>query len=519
MAYQATTEGDVLVNDPDTSPTGAVPGGITPFDNSKETITHTFQYNEIDSRLKTHSVVTDKLKWDKSMAVGYRLLVKRAHPAECNMYVKHLAAMYSTWSGSIDYEIILSATGFNGGRLIVATLPPHVNPDDYDMIGLSGMPHHLIDAKCQNPVPMTICDQRPIAYHFTNQPPSNSAPPKDTFGQYTSHAGYLVIAVFDPLLSANDGLSSINFSVRTKLGKDFVFSQLIPPVINTSYADSYPNLFEEYNVNHFGLHIESNTLCVSTIQSDNYSNRAGMVDRNGSNFSGNTYLNESDLVGKNIERLDVGQYKIPIAYKNFNIALNMKINVISNIIDFEESANFQLKPDGLYFTSSKETNAPGVVKSVRIFFLEGTQYPALNSTGLRPDNWEIFNANRGESLIYFNSSAGPDGGGYLQPTNLTNMFSSKVFADVIGDPCYVLINNKTRQPLMYFRITSDGFLSTNKPAALVQYALGDVHAEFYSLVDSNASLPVTGGSMTLANDMYRMEKQMQQLMYYHERNE
>ncbi|QCL07942.1 polyprotein [Nebovirus sp.] len=156
--------------------------------------------------------------WNANAGPGTVLTVGRLGPG-MNPYTQHIAAMYGGWAGGMDIRITISGSGFVGGTLAVAAIPPGVDPESVNILR---MPHVLIDARGGVPLEITLEDIRTGLYH----------PMGDT------NTASLVIAVMTSLINplGSDSLA-VTIQLETRPGTDWVFFSLLPPASGVASAD------------------------------------------------------------------------------------------------------------------------------------------------------------------------------------------------------------------------------------------------------------------------------------------
>nr|WBW30778.1 polyprotein [Bovine nebovirus] len=158
------------------------------------------------------------VSWNANAGPGTILTVGRLGPG-MNPYTQHIAAMYGGWAGGMDIRITIAGSGFIGGTLAVAAIPPGVDPESVNVLR---MPHVLIDARGGVPLEVTLEDIRTSLYH----------PMGDT------NTASLVIAVMTGLINplGTDTLS-VTVQLETRPGRDWVFFSLLPPTAGVASAD------------------------------------------------------------------------------------------------------------------------------------------------------------------------------------------------------------------------------------------------------------------------------------------
>ncbi|AQQ78877.1 polyprotein [Bat sapovirus] len=177
---------------------GAVPGSIPPE------VMNTF-------------TVLANVTWTNRQAAGTLLAQYKLSP-KLNPYLAHLSAMWGAWGGGMEFRMTVSGSGLFAGRLMVAIIPPGVDPTTLRNPG--SLPHALLDARVTEPVTFQLPDARNVAYHLANDP---SAAPS---------LGVWVYNVLINPFGSNDVLSAASLTIETRPTADFNFGMLLPP--NTS---------------------------------------------------------------------------------------------------------------------------------------------------------------------------------------------------------------------------------------------------------------------------------------------
>lgn len=158
------------------------------------------------------------VSWNANAGPGTILTVGRLGPG-MNPYTTHMAAMYGGWAGGMDIRVSIAGSGFIGGMLAVAAVPPGVDPE---AVNILRMPHILLDARGGAPLEITLEDIRTTIFH--------------TMGD--NNTASIVIAVMTALINplGSDALA-VTVQLETRPAEDFCFYSLLPPTSSVAAAD------------------------------------------------------------------------------------------------------------------------------------------------------------------------------------------------------------------------------------------------------------------------------------------
>jgi len=196
-----------------------------------ETVPHTGQSNNVDPYLYEQFLSVSTVTWNTTMLPGTLIFKAPIHPTSSNNIVSYMSKLYNTWSGSIQFKIKVAGTGFHAGALIMARIPPNIDPDSLtEMSSITAFEWELIDPKQLELVTRQVMDQRPVMYHYKNLDVTNP----NSFG------GWYCLYVLMPLNTSSTGLSQINVQIFSRLGNDFCFSQIVPPILDKTITSANP---------------------------------------------------------------------------------------------------------------------------------------------------------------------------------------------------------------------------------------------------------------------------------------
>uniref|UniRef100_A0AAU7E3B4 Genome polyprotein n=1 Tax=Rousettus bat calicivirus TaxID=3141901 RepID=A0AAU7E3B4_9CALI len=171
--------------------------------------------------------VVGNLTWTNRQSIN-TLLGSFSLGPQVNPYLRHLSAMWGAWGGGMDFRFSISGSGMYAGRLMIALVPPGIDPTAIRNPG--ALPHAMLDARLTEPVVFSVPDVRATNYHTMNDP-----------GDVPS----LGLWVFNPLInpfSSNDVISSCTITAESRPSMDFCFGMLLPPSTADSASHSPSNL-------------------------------------------------------------------------------------------------------------------------------------------------------------------------------------------------------------------------------------------------------------------------------------
>nr|AEL19657.2 polyprotein [Sapovirus dog/AN210D/USA/2009] len=152
--------------------------------------------------------------WNTRQPVNTLLGVVQLGPG-ANPYTRHLSAIWAGWGGGMNVRVSLSGSGLFGGRILVAMLPPGVDPGRVNNPGQ--FPHAFIDARVTDPVIVRLNDIRAVDYHLAQM--GRRPQRRWDFG------------VFQPLINPFQATSTSTcwITLETAPAIDFEFALLKPP--------------------------------------------------------------------------------------------------------------------------------------------------------------------------------------------------------------------------------------------------------------------------------------------------
>lgn len=257
------------IDSTETAPHGETLSAISmPRGPPQEAVAHTGNINMIDPYYYQQNIQIANLTWTSSQSQGTRLWGTKITPKKGHPHLRRLAAHYNGWTGGFIYSTKFNATGLNFGAVIMAWLPPNIDPDT--VTGINQLTHFeyiIIDAKTMGIMSHHASDQRRMAYHYTMD---DSTP--------DGHGGYTGLWVFSPLGTSSTGSNQVSIQVLMKCAPDFQFTQIIP-YVNEEDEVAKPGEFEDIarvcdftkEVNRTGIgHLENELLYMviepSTVQ-------------------------------------------------------------------------------------------------------------------------------------------------------------------------------------------------------------------------------------------------------------
>jgi len=482
---------------------------------------HTTAINVIDPHLKEQFILTEQGSWKTSHAAGHVLFTKAVHPRSANRFVNYLSGLYGTWGGSIDWQVLIAGTGFNGGKLLLVKTPPYVDASKMTLTEITVFPNIVIDVKAQDSFGLTGVDQRPIAYHQVNIPPQQVSLTTTTkFMDMVSTGGWISLIVLNPLIAANMSTGVVTYSLFSRLGEDFQFSQMVPPKINETVATNLNDTLQQVEVNYFPAYLPMDTMNVSTVTLDNSSCRTDHIDSTATILNPQqAYYDLYSLIGKNLERMPGAgnEYKIVDSGKvglYFTIRGTTARPVVGTLnVDGREIevTEYTFGHGFIKFTVKAGFTDKARLAALTLYTYPGNTYPKIRGTGegeARP----VLNSPNGESFVYFNSARGADGEGILQPNVLRDYIFMNQRVLTQEDIVFQITQIQGDRPLRFVRLGRNGMLTSPIPPSMLSFAVNTVYLKYFGTVSPGSVLPDQSPSMERNEEAYILTQRVQRLL-------
>lgn len=199
-----------------------------------EAAPHAGVLNTLDPYFYQQFVALSNFTWATSQAPGTLLWSSPITPTRAHVNLQYLARMYNIWVGGLDYQVKVAGTGFHAGAIAIVRLPPNINPSKISSVQQFTMfEYTVIDPKTLEAMSKSVCDQRPIHYHYVN----------DDIELPNSIGGYLAIYVLIQLNTSSTGTAQIDLQVFNKASLDFALLQIVPVTL-PELAPPAPTFFD-----------------------------------------------------------------------------------------------------------------------------------------------------------------------------------------------------------------------------------------------------------------------------------
>lgn len=227
---------DVL---PDTGATMPVPVAptIVPVANVQDLSSHTGRANVMIPEIGVRFVSLTSVKLTTQSKPGHLLYVTPITPM-LHPQLSNVAGITKYWVGGMDFLVCPVSIFLQGGKVLIGYLPPDENPYDYegDRTSMTMYDYQIFDVKAVSPIEITTGDVRPILYHTNDIKIPNFDPEvgmsESELPQFLNSsgiAGWLVIQVYEALITTAGGVSEIDIFIQTRPSRNFTFNYLAPP--------------------------------------------------------------------------------------------------------------------------------------------------------------------------------------------------------------------------------------------------------------------------------------------------
>ncbi|APG76866.1 hypothetical protein 2 [Beihai sipunculid worm virus 5] len=452
-------------------------------------VAHSGDVNVIDPYLKKHFILNSIFRWTTAMPAGTIIRKIPVHPSYANPQVQHLSQMYNLWAGSLDYKIEIAGTGFHGGRLLVAKVPPNLNPDDYTPQGLTVFHNVEIEVKQSMGGTLTAIDQKNIVYHYN----SGSKPELGSVD-----GGTLVIIVLYPLVLAAEQNGSVNLGLYSKLGDDFVFSQMQPVLQTTTYNPTHLN--NMFRFDHRECLHPVVTACVfkklrvSKNQKEVYHGLGFLAGADDTRRLFKEHRNDtrgcSNTDGTSATPV---QGFTRIFESQVQFGLNIYHNGGNGVTDqvYTAQGNVSNPAKGYVWLQHGIHDA---VQNENAYCAEGTKSHldpiAWYEDPLCPPPAPVSTTN-GEGIVYFQFDGDTTDRGCLQDYTIMSMFRAGALEELaLGESVvFQLVDARTNNVLNYVRLHREGFMSAVMPATSTEYDLRDIYLRYMEKLPVSNPLP------------------------------
>lgn len=204
----------------DPSATSNPTGGVSQIEKTLTTTegefaSHTTLSNTLDAYFYRQFVRWHQFTWTADLRPPTKLITVPVHPkyfpAPYTSFISH----YQHWAGGFEVEFKIAGTSLHGGKLVVAYLPPGIDPDQVDNFTIYS--HVFIDPKPASGITFKVQDQRRTAYHYY-----------DDLSDHDGIGGHFVIAVYQGLVVGSDGLTNLDVTLSFRLAPEFSVATLAP---------------------------------------------------------------------------------------------------------------------------------------------------------------------------------------------------------------------------------------------------------------------------------------------------
>lgn len=494
-----------------------------PSDRS-EHVAHIKEYNVVDPIFMNQYFFLTTFFWSINRKAGDLLWSTPITPYQSFANLEWLSKMYNSWSGSMMYAFGIAGTGFMGGKLRIVKYPPNIVPKSSSIKDYTMYPYFYLDPKELAYAGMDATDVRNTLFHW-----AGNSLNRDDIG------GYVAIHVELPLVGAD--ITGVNVEVLMKLGPDFTFAQMIPP-INDIVPDP---VIDTGNFGKFHLSENKHPIIDSLplermliLGRPDFGFNQSLVTMNGDSRM------PQDLE-TNLPFTFGALYSVPSELERY-LVLSSTYNTHPTFTDLStyDFCQMTMKQGVMVATDS----GSGVVRHADIFhlvnthviselfvdesrpdlFLTCSQVPSFTKskdyslyegayTSDPPSQTNVFSP-LGESIVVFGSRSDSNSGVYQTLENRT-LLKQKIFANIpeAFTPVFVIRDTVTGLLLGRVRLNRNGFFTTSPTTTVTALNLSELELVFEELLPANSSLPVDGQMLLnqqmkyiISNDLQRNSK-------------
>ncbi|APG76874.1 hypothetical protein 2 [Beihai picorna-like virus 120] len=195
--------------------------------------------NMLDPYFYSQFVLLNSFSWSNQDQKNKILWSIELKPENMHANLAYITAMYNAWVGDFEFMLKIAGTGFHGGALGVAWIPPNLNVEDLSGAELTIFDYLLLDPKMQDLKGFAGKDVKNVDFHWKDN--EAAAQFNSDFAKVASKGGYLVMFVVLPLITSTTGNNAINLAIFNRVAPTFRVGQMIP----IKYVKPSPALFHD----------------------------------------------------------------------------------------------------------------------------------------------------------------------------------------------------------------------------------------------------------------------------------
>nr|AVM87220.1 polyprotein [Wenling yellow goosefish calicivirus] len=134
-----------------------------------------------------------------------------------NIWTAFYSSIYMAWAGGFELMLVLAANAFTAGKIVIAFLPPGIDPENVVGDQILAFPKRIIDVRSAEPIVFVASDIRQVLWHRVGDSSPNG------------NGGTIVIRVLNDLRGSTDAPYTIQARILSKPCMEFKFAFLIPP--------------------------------------------------------------------------------------------------------------------------------------------------------------------------------------------------------------------------------------------------------------------------------------------------
>ncbi|APG78405.1 hypothetical protein 2 [Wuhan arthropod virus 3] len=462
-----------------------------------EAVPHVGAANTIDPFFYEQFVAQTNFTWTSSDNPGKLLYTIPIHPVFANIYLAYLVQLYNTWVGGLDFKVKVAGTGFHAGALILARIPPNIDPNSLTTTSaITAFPCTFIDPKTLTAASQSIMDQRQLMYHYTNYDSADS----------TTIGGHFAIYVLQSLNTSASGTNQIDVQVFCKASADFELLQIKPPNLTLNpptptYAN-FTKLFDRLAGQTTPYAFGSNCIefIVAPTTGPIYAGLEGARQLDGSLLGTYTTFDEqvtaqrfsgiSGVAGTNaggklvIHRNAAAPYTFQVIqfYQN-----NCKVTgVAMHAIGDESTPASYVSSVDVDFTLPYNASS-----TAALGYMDESSATFVLTDGINP----VVIPTQGESLVGFGFYATRSIAGSIyytaQSTQMALGLRDKVFGEVPPDSAllFILIDTVLSIPVNYLKLYPQGFFTSSHVDQPIVYDSRRYRLEYVGLIEVTTTVP------------------------------
>lgn len=465
----------------------------------REMDTHTAHKNFIDPQLYFQNIFKADVLWSTSDPSGKLLVYWQLHPHDINPLLAYLTPLYHMWKGGMSVQMRVMGSAFHAGLLAGVALPPDVHPESLvENKGWTAYNWHAIDPKCQDMIEIDVPDINQGMFHYTDD--------KKGF-ENNWRGGYFACYVNSPLNTTTSGTPQIHIQFWCKPNRDFHFSYMrIPrplenpaevPAALSEALDFYGHInYSPYQ----NFSMDKMKFLPSSIKTSTWS-CFYTYDTNGKQLSKDPPANSRGFalepsLYNYVPLTGDGQFviqpkqKYDFAFLAASFGKSSGVAHYYSVANVEPFAYYLGEQDGVpsLVCSANEAQKQAISARDKKIFFHYPYYPDYTKMAQGPTS---FTQVSNESFVVFDLIS--NGSAFHHQTNAIAVACrfGRLKGWIPPGQCalFRMIDVDESLPIGYLKLFSEGYFTTSKVDASIEFVLKKIRCVFESFIGRTVPIP------------------------------